>query len=135
MRRLLINYVLLILLVPIGFIYVQLSGQPEPSNIWPTVTWTEITSEYAGLFFRALGSGSASFGYIQAENSPRLTEVSNTLVGSVFNDLQIPVNGGWSSWISTGSTSAVSHWALQFLVSTGEVRPRNSAIRIWKRSQ
>jgi hypothetical protein len=54
--------------IPIDFIYTQLSGQPEPKTLWSTVEWKDVTSDYAGLFFRAEGRGSATYGQIQEEN-------------------------------------------------------------------
>src|SRR5699024_11213614 len=60
--------------VPLGFIYVQLSNQPEPKTMWSAVTWKDVTSEYAGQFFRAEGGGAAPFGQIQGENVPRITD-------------------------------------------------------------
>jgi hypothetical protein len=39
----------------IGFIYTQIPDQPEPYTLWPRVEGRDITSEYAGLFFRAEG--------------------------------------------------------------------------------
>src|SRR5699024_6530309 len=39
--------------VPSGFIYVQLSNQPDPRTLWPAVNWKDVTSGYAGHFFRA----------------------------------------------------------------------------------
>ena len=50
--------------VPIGFIYVQLSGQAEPGQLWPGTQWDHITPQYAGLFFRAEGAGSLPFGQV-----------------------------------------------------------------------
>ncbi len=61
--------------VPIGFIYAQLPGQPKPTNLWPTATWVDVCSNYAGLFFRIIGEGSALFGKTQQENFPRLVQV------------------------------------------------------------
>jgi hypothetical protein len=41
--------------------------------------------------------------------------------------------GGWSDWVVTGKHD--SAWrATRLYVSGGEVRPRNMAIRIWKRA-
>ncbi len=55
--------------IPIGFIYSQISSQPEPKTIWPNIEWEDITLEYAGLFFRAEGGNSSKFGELQADNS------------------------------------------------------------------
>src|SRR5689334_18333966 len=59
-------------LVPIGFIYTQLPGQSEPKDIWLNMVWSDVTPDYDGLFFRAQGGKSLSFGQVQNENSPRL---------------------------------------------------------------
>ena len=32
---------------PIGFIYVQLPNEKSPTEIWPWVTWNNVTSDYA----------------------------------------------------------------------------------------
>ena len=39
--------------IPIGLIYTQLPNQSEPQILWPLLKWTDITEQYAGLFFRA----------------------------------------------------------------------------------
>lgn len=123
-----------VFIVPIGFIYAQLPGQPEPSRQWPLVEWTEITEQYAGLFFRAAGEGAAEFGSIQEENIPRLTNVNGRLVlTSSMASVTVPADGGVSSTVSAGATGGNSHWGLSFTVSAGEVRPRNTATRIWMR--
>ncbi len=63
--------------VPIGFIYVQLPSQPDPKSLWSMVEWKDVTSDYAGLFFRAEGGRSAVFGEIQPENAPTLSSVES----------------------------------------------------------
>jgi hypothetical protein len=125
--------------VPIGFIYVQLSGQPEPEILWSMVEWADVSSDYAGLFFRTVGGGSAVFGQTQNENSPRVVEVLNQRNGTIP---QSPYSVGltsdsWSNAIYTGdfSRTRIDLFSLKFRVSGGEVRPRNKAIRIWKRTK
>ncbi|KAJ6638576.1 C-type lectin lectoxin-Lio1 [Pseudolycoriella hygida] len=120
--------------IPIGFIYVQLPYQPEPRNIWSGVEWSEVTAEYSGLFFRAEGGGSGQFGCTQAENSPRLINVNGRIATStVMSSVEITPNGLASETLSAGASGALNHWGLSFTVSAAEVRPRNTAIRIWKR--
>jgi hypothetical protein len=119
--------------VPIGFIYAQLPGQPEPKNLWPMVEWKDVTSDYAGLFFRAEGGGSAAFGKTQDENCPRVTHVKRE--GRTWNDeVTLPV-GEWSGMVESGQGgdewNALAH---RFFTSAVEVRPRNKAVRIWKRT-
>lgn len=53
--------------VPIGFIYVQLSEQQEPHHLWPNMIWSDVSFQYAGLFFRVLGGDSAHFNVTQEE--------------------------------------------------------------------
>jgi hypothetical protein len=122
--------------VPTGFIYAQLPSQPEPKTLWPTVEWTDVTSDYAGLFFRAEGGWSAAFGVTQNENSPRLTDVQQSPSNSWQDHVQISPNNEWSSWVYSGDTveKRIYATAQRFKVSSGEVRPRNKAIRIWKRT-
>lgn len=96
--------------------------------------WIEITEQYAGLFFRAAGEGSAEFGSIQEENIPRITNVNGRLVlTSAVASVVVPAVGGISPIVSVGATGANSHWGLSFTVSSGEIRPRNTAMRIWIR--
>ena len=42
--------------VPIGFVYVELHGQPRPDALWPNTEWGNISANYSGLFFRAEAS-------------------------------------------------------------------------------
>ncbi len=101
------------------------------------MSWSEITAQYAGLFFRAEGGDSQAFGTIQAANSPRLNRVQGTTVsGTVGSSIDITANGNTSPWISTGAsfTADVIRRGISFTVSGGEVRPRNTAMRIWSRT-
>lgn len=71
------------------------------------------------------------------ENSPRLTNVDcRTLTTNVWN-IATPANNVWSETISASSNNIPSTappiWGLSFLQSAGEVRPRNTAVRIWRR--
>ncbi len=54
---------------PIGMIYVQFNGQAEPSSIFGG-KWSNISSTYAGKFFRAEGGQAASFGSSQTDGTP-----------------------------------------------------------------
>ncbi|XP_054154842.1 macrophage mannose receptor 1-like [Oppia nitens] len=120
--------------VPAGFIYTQLAGQPEPSELWPGVKWQDVTSDYSGLFFRAEGSGSEPFGQIQAANWSRLAAV-NTHKWAIsdptdtvyeFTNLE---NIGWSDDIINGNFPNEMYL---YFTSTDN-RPRNQAIRLFKR--
>ncbi len=132
--------------IPIGFIYVQLPKDKAPSELWPSMTWQDISADYEGVFFRVVGGDAASFGQVQQGNAPRLgtvhatydnNDVINTNNGLPYN-LTIPASS-WSDNIHTGSYSVVSngniHYYINFkLTDTGEVRPKNMAIKVYKRT-
>ncbi|KAJ6220211.1 hypothetical protein RDWZM_006023 [Blomia tropicalis] len=119
--------------IPINFTYTQLPNQPYPKSLWPTVEWKDVTSEYSGLFFRAEGNNSAAFGVMQEENAPRLKNVDWWIPGYQYRNHIIPLQkNSWSQplWVGGRGSSEI---VIDFYVSGGEVRPRNMAIRIWKR--
>jgi hypothetical protein len=131
--------------VPIGFIYVQLPKEESPAEIWPWMTWNDVSSAYAGVFFRVIGEEAASFGQVQQDNAPRLVEFNSNFAANVNFSSQISQwnqtipKGEWSDWGFIGRANVVQSnfvWDVmsRFLVSGGEVRPCNMAIRIWKRA-
>lgn len=126
--------------VPMGFIYVQLPKEKLPSEFWPFLSWKDVTSEYDGLFFRAEGTNSSSFGAIQEENAPRLVNLQYEFVNvespSFALNLDLHANNLQTETMLTGVYIMGNHnsqGGLKLKVSSGEVRPRNTAIRIWKR--
>lgn len=121
-------------LVPIGYIYVQLPNQSEPQHLWESMTWTDISSQYAGLFFRVLGGSSEQFNVEQAQNSSRISQVESINLNPRRSLVNIPASG-WSLAVSSGSPPGlfVTGWGVRFFQSAAEVRPRNKAVRIWKR--
>jgi hypothetical protein len=124
--------------VPIGFLYTEYPNQPSPQEIWPNVIWEDVTSTYAGLFFRALGGESEKFGTRQDGNAPRLTSVSSKMVDYPKHThyVDVPQHGS-SDWLHTGDDNGpdqlINSWLTSFTNTGGEVRPKNTAIRIWRR--
>jgi hypothetical protein len=118
--------------VPIGFIYVQLPNEKSPTEIWPWMTWNDVSSAYAGVFFRVTGGDAASFGQVQEDNAPHLTGFT------CYDDgTSVALNNPRSTQHSLSETCRKPNTYLNgisFSVSGGEVRPRNMAIRIWKRT-
>ena len=129
--------------MPIGFIYTQFPNRPEPSLIWPQVTWTNRTTDYSGLFFRADGGDSEKFGVIQDDNSPKINRVEWVQAQDAnpyptFTELP---KQGWSSWVQSAYNEILSgqwltswRYKLRFHTTGGEVRPKNTAVRLWKRT-
>lgn len=125
-------------LVPVGFTFVQLPNEPNPAVLWPNLIWAEVTEEYAGLFFRAEGGSSAGFGTVQAESSNRLTDVEfyGPVVGESFpRSISVPATNAFSDYIISdyASQDAFGISGQRFRNSGSETRPRNTAIRIWRR--
>ena len=87
--------------IPIGFTYVQLPKDKAPKELWPSLTWTDVSSEYEGVFFRVVGGGAGSFGVVQQENAPRLETIHTGFIehriknvhGDPSNNVSIPVTG------------------------------------------
>jgi hypothetical protein len=130
--------------VPFGFIYVQLSGKPDPKSLWPKNQWLEVTNEYAGLFFRAEGGESAKFGDEQDNGLPKLT------IKQTNTDVNLGNIGCWNCEdkvsqntctkkmylghdTHTSSTPITSRDWMEVCMSGDEVRPKNQAVRIWQR--
>ena len=120
--------------IPIGFIYTQLPNQSEPQILWPLLKWTDITEQYAGLFFRDEGKETEPFGKIQTGNSSTISNaMSAALVDVTYTKVegrQYTLTKGWSPNLVPGK--ALSDFYIH--ISEGEVRPRNTAVRFWKRS-
>jgi hypothetical protein len=88
-------------------------------------------------FFRILGGGSKVFGEIQDENAIRLVEV-NSLLCHVYNYTHHQFLSATDTWIVqvfSGSFDGKDSYLNSFKVSSGEVRPRNKAVCIWKRTE
>src|SRR5699024_5951111 len=62
-------------LLPLGFTYVQLPKDKAPGEIWPWATWTDVSSTYAGVFFRVEGGAAAPFGTVQESNTTTLSHI------------------------------------------------------------
>lgn len=124
--------------VPVGSIYIEYYNQASPKTLWPTLSWLDITSSYAGLFFRVLGSGSDNWGVTQSPCAPRMTQMAYTYEYPSWGDnpLTIP-SSGWSKWgeagLHTNNANDRDTEVLKFYTEGCEVRPKNQAIRIWKR--
>ena len=122
-------------LVPLGFIYTQLPNQSEPGVLWPTVEWSDVTKDYSGLFFRAEGLDSEKFGKIQQANYSRLSNVevwSSEMDGwrdDRKHNLGFPLEEGKWTNIKPGG---LIYW-LKLYNTQGNNRPKNTAVKIWKR--
>ena len=129
---------------PVGCTYVQYPDQAEPNEVFTGMTWTVVTSTYAGLFFRAEVGGSDKFGQIQQENIPQITKLFHGYIAGSYMDPNIMEKHEitldqeqtklmYIGWAMYGSKDIMGFEGFGVKKTFGEVRPKNSAIKIWKR--
>ncbi|CAG7731951.1 unnamed protein product [Allacma fusca] len=131
---------------PVGFVYIQCGGQPEPRDLWKQGSWEDISFRYAGLFFRVEGGKSQTFGTTQDESMRQLKfEFQNK---DVTKDELIPSGvlsysqhssatvtaGGWAgAWIGFQTTWVPFGSSYSSRERDNEVRPINQAVKVWRR--
>lgn len=131
--------------LPIGFIYLQLRNQSTPDVVFGTNgKWQDISSTYAGEFFRVLGGDSAGFGTKQNEGLPNISGEVNSTATRGYIDAGGFANGcfikGASNVNAVQGIGGVAH-NIAFSASnsnsiygaSSHVTPYNSAIRVWKK--
>lgn len=134
----------------VGDTYIQFAGQPAPSELYDG-QWENVSSQYAGLFFRAEGGAAADFGGTQSGGAPN----ASGNVGAIYGPN--PNGFGSKNGVFKGSASSVTNSAFvnqtsqtnkninsQDIVfrlsdsfasySLTEFRTDNSTLRIWKRT-
>lgn len=123
-------------LLPKGFIYTQLPNQTAPETLFPGNRWREITRDFAGLFFRAEGGDSAPFGFVQSANSTGISEIrahssEYSVLRDVSNYYSQQLNIRSNQWTNLPQTGRSIITSFNVFNSGGEVRPINTAIKIW----
>lgn len=122
--------------IPVGFIYVQVPHQPAPAGLWPHLTWEDISDMYANVFFRVIGHKTGFFGQVQNETSPRLSDVTiNDNQHKHYGSYKItPGKMGDGIPVRNPYFQEPLETKTMFLhVNEAEVRPKNMAIKVWKR--
>ena len=95
----------------------------------------DITKDYAGLFFRAEGGGSDNFGTTQSANQSWISNINVQtcqLASDSYNCEWLRADIKKNSW-TDNLIRHIVNWDFEIFTTDGEVRPRNTAIRIWKR--
>lgn len=120
---------------PVGYVYTQYPGTSDPATLFGG-TWLNITSLYAGLFFRAEGGSSLAFNagnQLDAFQGHVHDWSGNTSGGGG--------NGNSGIWGVTNVNNAGSGISTPRPDGTNgtprtasETRPVNTTIRIWQRS-
>jgi hypothetical protein len=139
---------------PVGMTYTQLPGKPNPSNLGLPGTWTNISSEFAGDFFRVEGGNASTFeSGRQGDATARPnTNFSTNTTGSHGHSQTILTSSAGNP--SKNSTQGYGHhyagtWGYAWFHSTSnngnhshsvngggdsETRPVNRTIRVWERT-
>lgn len=131
---------------PIGEVYTQYPNESDPNTLYGRGIWTNITEDYAGLFFRAEGGNSAEFETEQSEGLPNITAQLTSNSGrdgwTAYGALKTSINQANYSYGSYKDSGAGRIMTMNFDASNSNliygasehVTPVNTAIRIWKRT-
>lgn len=128
--------------LPPGFIYVQIPGEAAPERLWPGSRWTDVSSQFAGVFFRVDGGEAKGFGNgVQEANSGSgIAAISvENYTFDVHANATVQLKAGqWSERIFTGTANPNEppiyqySWKVQSI--GGENRPKNVAVKVWKKT-
>ena len=145
---------------PVGEIYVQYPGKKDPQTLYGRGTWTNISSEFAGLFFRAEGGNANEFeGGSQEDKIRNIKGIFNVTSSYNANDSNWSVYGcqgpfkvdqEYPWYVSTYNPGEckcgeivfdanISHYESTLNPMAGhadgpEIRPINTTIRVWERT-
>ncbi len=127
-------------IIPIGFIYIQYRNQSTPDILFGTDgKWQDVSSEYAGEFFRAVGGNSSSFGTTQAEGLPDIQGGFSgyghfsAAVGACILEVPTSTYGSTREGSAYSSIGIYASRSNSIYGASTHVTPYNSSIRIWKK--
>ena len=127
--------------LPVGTVYVQYPDQSEPASIFGG-TWSNISSQYAGRFFRAEGGNAVAFGSGQAEGLPYMVHEHTYFAvgryGMNGTNISTPAWGSGdrakgSAYAYINTTNYKDVYGSGLYGKSTHVTPENMTIRIWKR--
>lgn len=117
-----------------GFIYFQLPGQSDPSTLFGG-TWSNISSDYAGCFFRAEGGNANAFEGGKQDFAMQGHFHQSYRDGSIAGGLSGVNPGGQNTANLTNQIrEAISDGVNGTPKIANETRPVNHTIRIWKKT-
>lgn len=135
---------------------IQFPGQPTPSELYMATEWENISSQYAGQFFRVEGGDALPFGQTQEEGLPNIkgtTSSTRADKGTIWDSGLIVVKNATGAFVTKTKAGEVSidtslgsdytAWlnddfdasrSNNIYGKSSHVTPKNSTIRIWKRT-
>lgn len=90
--------------VPIGFVYTQYPGMDTPAALFPNTTWTNISSNFAGAFFRSEGGAAAAFGG-GSQSAQNLTHAHTASAGT---ETANHLHSGSTGYVSSDHSHSIS---------------------------
>lgn len=138
--------------VPIGFVYFQGPSDMAPSDLWPGTTWSNVSSEEAGLFRRSEGGSAATFGSTQTSQNlshnhggasggmsanashSHTIQAYRSAAGSTYDRADATPYTGTPTTITGISTATISHTHSISTDGGTEARPVNVTVRKWRRT-
>lgn len=128
----------------IGTVYIQFPNKPSPSELGWYGTWSNISNEYAGDFFRAEGGNASAFESGEQSDAIRnitgyMRNVSETWNGAGVASGVFFKRSGYSAWYTpdnpdSSGTGRVDFDASRVVPTANENRPINKTIRTWGRT-
>ena len=116
---------------PVGGIYFQLPGESEPSTLF-VGTWTNISSNFEGVFFRVEGGNANSFNsgvqldaFQGHEHTTDTSDDNNDGAGG-YSDRPINTDGTTKGIVEKSGYGSPRY--------ANETRPKNVTIRVWRRT-
>lgn len=119
--------------IPIGGVYIQFPSQSTPASLFGG-TWSNISSSYAGDFFRAEGGNASAFESGEQAASVLIpayalgsyiwAQTLHNTISSYDSISDSSISGGQSGGGTTGSATFSSY----------TIRPINRTVRIWVRT-
>ena len=130
---------------PVGEIYIQFPGKEDPQTLYGRGSWSNISNEFAGLFFRAEGGNANVFGGGSQEDKIRnitggiIYCLDNGTPSGAFYDVSASDYGtgagrGGRPLRFDANKGATTNNPMAGHADGPEIRPVNTTIRIWQRT-
>ena len=114
--------------------YVQLPQQLDPQALWPKFEWQDVSNQYDSLFFRVVGKYTKQFGAKQ-DSSSGFSGVEESQRVDCKSSLNSFKANEWTDWVVSGSSEANSRPSTCLRFKSDEVKPMNTAIKVWIRTK
>lgn len=139
----------------VGDVKIQYAGQLTPQKLYIATEWEDISSQYAGLFFRAKGGDALPFGQTQEEGLPNikgttsgtkadksstwdsgLTVTKNATGAFVTKtkkgetSIETLLSSNYTAWLNDDFDASRSS---NIYGKSSHVTPKNQAVTMWRR--